>query len=81
MADVAGTKDAAEKTEFAKRNPHLEKLVPDCIENAVDKLLPDALEKVKIDRVRQLLACFALCSACSSARRRDRGWRCCDSGG
>lgn len=37
-----------EKTEFAKRNPHLEKLVPDAIENAVDALIPDRFEKVMV---------------------------------
>lgn len=37
-----------EPTAFAKRNPHLERLVPDAIENAVDALLPDRLEKVMI---------------------------------
>lgn len=36
-----------EKTEFAKRNPFLEKLVPDAIENAVDAMLPDQFEKVR----------------------------------
>lgn len=36
-----------EKTEFAKRNPFLEKLVPDAIENAVDAIMPDQLEKVR----------------------------------
>jgi hypothetical protein len=37
-----------EKTEFAKRNPHLERLVPDAIENAVDALIPDRFEKVMV---------------------------------
>lgn len=41
-----------EKTEFAKRNPVLERYVPDFMENAVDKLLPDALE-AKMDRGAQ----------------------------
>lgn len=36
-----------EKTEFAKRNPYLEKLVPDAIENAVDAMIPDKFEKVQ----------------------------------
>jgi hypothetical protein len=41
------TKDERDKTEFAKRNPFLEKLVPDAIENAVDAMLPDQFEKVR----------------------------------
>lgn len=36
-----------EKTEFAKRNPYLEKFVPDAIENVMDAIMPDKLEKVK----------------------------------
>ena len=36
-------------TEFGKRNRHLEKLIPDVLENAVDAVLPDAFEKV-LDR-------------------------------
>jgi len=38
-----------DKTEFAKRNPHLERLVPDAIENAVDAVIPDKFEKVRSD--------------------------------
>lgn len=38
-----------DKTEFAKRNPYLERLVPDAIENAVDALIPDKVEKVRSD--------------------------------
>lgn len=33
-------------TEFAKRNPFLAKIVPDAIENAVDAVIPDNVEKV-----------------------------------
>lgn len=40
------TEATKEKTDFAKRNPYLEKLVPDAIENAVDAIMPDQLEKV-----------------------------------
>lgn len=48
-ADAASTdqtKGGRDKTEFAKRNPYLEKLVPDAIENAVDAMMPDQFEKV-----------------------------------
>ena len=44
--------DQAGKTEFAKRNPTLEKLIPDFIENAVDAILPDALEAVLDTKAR-----------------------------
>lgn len=50
-SDQSGS--AREKTEFAKRNPYLEKLVPDSIENAVDAMVPDKLEKVHADRKLQ----------------------------
>lgn len=43
------SKTQREKSEFAKRNPHLERLVPDAIENAVDALIPDQFEKVGIE--------------------------------
>ena len=49
--DIQGRDQAApdsNKTEFAKRNPYLEKLVPDAIENAVDVLIPDKVGKVSV---------------------------------
>lgn len=33
------------KSDFAKRNPHLERLVPDALEGLVDRLMPDGLER------------------------------------
>ncbi|KAI8467262.1 MAG: Alpha/Beta hydrolase protein [Monoraphidium minutum] len=56
-AVVAAAAAAAgdDKTEFAKRNPHLEKFIPDAIENFVDKLIPDALE-AKMDRGAKVVA-------------------------
>lgn len=44
--DISSNDQIREKTEFAKRNPYLERLVPDAIENAVDTIMPDKLEKV-----------------------------------
>jgi serine/threonine protein phosphatase PrpC len=47
-----------EKTEFAKRNPYLEKLVPDAIENAVDAMIPDKFEKVRVRMINSTVLCF-----------------------
>lgn len=41
--------DGKLKTEFAKRNPHLEKFIPDAIENAVGAILPKKWE-TKLER-------------------------------
>lgn len=52
MADVQLQSDVKPKhaeTEFAKRNKYLAAVIPDCIENAVDALLPDTFE-AKVDR-------------------------------
>ena len=46
---ASATPAAPEKTAFAKRNPVLEKYVPDVLENALDAVLPDRLE-AKLDR-------------------------------
>lgn len=50
--DISSNDQTREKTEFAKRNPFLERLVPDAIENAVDAIMPDKLEKVCVQRRR-----------------------------
>jgi hypothetical protein len=45
----SGQQQPREKTAFGKRNATLEKYIPDVLENAIDALLPDALE-AKMDR-------------------------------
>ena len=56
------------KTEFAKRNPTLEKLIPDCLENALDAVMPDAVEAFLDKKARHAAREFFVAGGAWGAR-------------